>query len=241
MALLKTADADAVRRRFQNELVDEVTIRFYTASSTGLTVPGWECEYCPATQQLLEEVAALDPRVKLEIHSMAGELDVGHPLPVERVPAVVVAPGGGAAEPNLGARVRFYGIPAGFEFDVLIEDIIAASRRDSGLAPETKAALAGLTADVHLQVFVTPTCPHCPGAGRLAHAMALESPHVRADVIESMEFPSVADRYGVYGVPKVVLNETRSFEGAVPEAAFLAQVLAAAADRSGHAAAPAAR
>jgi glutaredoxin-like protein len=230
MALLKPADADAIRQRFQNELVDEVTIRLYTASSTGLTVPGWECEYCPATQQLLEEVAALDPRVKVEVHSMAAEGDAGHPLPVDRVPAVVI-----------GSGVRFYGIPAGFEFAVLIDDIIAASRRDSGLAPETKAALAALTRDVHLQVFVTPTCPHCPGAGRLAHAMALESPRVRADVIESMEFPSLADRYAVYGVPKVVLNETHSFEGAVPEAVFLDQVLAAAAERGGEPAAPAAR
>jgi hypothetical protein len=63
--------------------------------------------------------------------------------------------------------------------------------------------------------------------------MALESPRVRADVIEATEFPALADRYGVYGVPKVVLNETYSFEGALPEAAFLKHVMAAAVEQVG--------
>jgi glutaredoxin-like protein len=185
------------------------------------------------TQQLLEEVAALDPRLTLEVHSVTAELNGAPAPPVDRIPAIVLGRAGGAG-------IRFYGIPSGFEFAALLDDLIAVSRNDSGLAPETKAALATLAQDVHVQVFVTPTCPYCPGASRLAHAMALESPRVRADVIESMEFPSLAERYGVYGVPKIVLNETRSFEGALPEAAFLEHVLAAAAEPGGQPAAPAA-
>lgn len=236
MAILKTSDAEAVRRRFHDELAGDVTIRFFTASVTGLVVPGWEAEYGPMTRRLLEEVAALDPRLKLEVHSVAAEMDLTRPLPVERVPAIILSRGG--ADERAG--IRFYGIPSGFEFAALIDDLIAVSRNDSGLAPETKAALAGLTEDIHIQVFVTPTCPYCPRASRLAHAMALESSRVRADVIESMEFPSLADRYGVRGVPKIVINETRGFEGALPEAAFLEHVLAAAAERTRPSAAPAA-
>ncbi|MDR7463775.1 MAG: thioredoxin family protein [Armatimonadota bacterium] len=124
--------------------------------------------------------------------------------------------------------MRYYGIPAGFEFAAFLEDLVAVSRRDSGLSPQTRQALAGLARDVHIQVFVTPTCPYCPRAARLAHAMALESPRVRADVIDASEYPDLAQRYSVYGVPKVVINETTQFEGALPEAAFLAAVLQAA-------------
>ncbi len=58
--------------------------------------------------------------------------------------------------------------------------------------------------------------------------MAIESPNVTADVIEVSEFPDVAERYQVYGVPKVVLNEKQSFEGALPEAQFLSNVVGAA-------------
>jgi glutaredoxin-like protein len=228
MGLLKPADAAAVRKRFQAELADEVTIRFFTSSAAGLTVPGQDCELCPATQQLLEELTGLDSRLRLEVHSLAAASETGRAPAVDRVPAIILGRNG-------DARIRFYGIPSGYEFAVLLDDLIAVSKGDSGLTPHTRQTLAALPADVHIQVFVTPTCPYCPRASHLAHAMALESPHIRADVVESMEFPSLADRYSIYGVPKIVLNETVSFEGAVPEAAFLEQVLAAAAAHAGHA------
>lgn len=54
--------------------------------------------------------------------------------------------------------------------------------------------------------------------------MAVESEHVTADVIEAMEFPDLSQRYGVRGVPKIVINETTEFVGALPEAQYLAHV-----------------
>ena len=57
--------------------------------------------------------------------------------------------------------------------------------------------------------------------------MAVESSHVTADVIEAMEFPDLAQRYGVRGVPKIVINETTEFVGALPEDQYLAHVRAA--------------
>ncbi len=57
--------------------------------------------------------------------------------------------------------------------------------------------------------------------------MAVESEQVTADVIEAMEFPDLSRRYAVRGVPKIVINETTEFVGALPEAEFLAHVRAA--------------
>jgi protein-disulfide isomerase len=57
--------------------------------------------------------------------------------------------------------------------------------------------------------------------------MAVESERVTADVIEAMEFPDLAQRYGVRGVPKIVINETTEFVGALPEAEYLAHIKAA--------------
>jgi hypothetical protein len=65
-------------------------------------------------------------------------------------------------------------------------------------------------------------------AAGLAHAIAVESPHVVADAIEAQEFPELAARYGVMGVPKTIVNETVEFVGAVPEEEFVANVLRAA-------------
>ena len=54
--------------------------------------------------------------------------------------------------------------------------------------------------------------------------MAVESDRVTGDVIEAMEFPDLAGRYQVRGVPKIVINETTEFVGALPEPQYLAHV-----------------
>lgn len=51
--------------------------------------------------------------------------------------------------------------------------------------------------------------------------MAVESTHVTADVIEAMEFPDLARRYAVRGVPKIVINDRVEFVGAQPENEFV--------------------
>lgn len=52
----------------------------------------------------------------------------------------------------------------------------------------------------------------------LAHQMALESPMVEAEMIEAMEFPELANRHGVSGVPQTTINDgVGTVIGAVPE------------------------
>jgi hypothetical protein len=50
--------------------------------------------------------------------------------------------------------------------------------------------------------------------------MAIANSHVIADVVEVSEFPDLASRYAVRGVPKTVINDAVEFLGNVPEAAF---------------------
>lgn len=51
---------------------------------------------------------------------------------------------------------------------------------------------------------------------------------MRADIVEASEFPELAERYNVYAVPKIVVNETTEFVGAQPEGAFVGYVARAA-------------
>ncbi|MDR5696557.1 MAG: thioredoxin family protein [Armatimonadota bacterium] len=219
MTFLKPQDVQALRERFQQQLVGDVALTLFTTSHAGLALPGTDCQTCEATQRLLEEVAAADPRIRLQVRSIVTDAEQARAAGVEGIPAILIGEHG---------RARYYGIPAGLEFAVLVEGLVAASRGDSGLRPQTRQALAYLERDVHIRVFVTPTCPYCPRLARLAHAMAQESERVRADVVEAMEFPALADRYAVVGVPKVVINETYGFEGARPEEVLLQHALEAA-------------
>lgn len=64
--------------------------------------------------------------------------------------------------------------------------------------------------------------------------MAVESEYVTADVIEAMEFPDLSRRFRVQGVPKIVINDSAEFVGALPEPQYLAQIKAAVGENGGN-------
>ena len=63
---------------------------------------------------------------------------------------------------------------------------------------------------------------------RLAQQLAVESDLVTADLVEVTEFPHLAQQYQVRAVPRTVVNETVSIEGALPESEFVKAVVTAA-------------
>ncbi len=63
---------------------------------------------------------------------------------------------------------------------------------------------------------------------RLAQQLAVESDLISADLVEVTEFPQLAQRYHVRAVPRTVVNDTSSIEGALPESEFVKAVVAAA-------------
>ncbi len=114
------------------------------------------CEYCEETQQLLEEVTGLSEKLSLTVKDLQDDAELAAQYHVDKAPAfVMLAKDGDAPARDFG--IRFYGIPAGHEFTSLINDLLLVSKGDSGLSPQTRAYLAGLTEPVTLQVFVTPT------------------------------------------------------------------------------------
>jgi glutaredoxin-like protein len=122
--------------------------------------------------------------------------------------------------------MRFLGAPAGYEFMSLVEAVIVAGTGDSGLSPESRALIAEQVAGpMEIQVFVTPTCPHCPRAVTLAHRMAAESPQIRATCVEATEFLDLSRKYRVTGVPKTVVNDAIEILGALPEDAFVRTIV----------------
>jgi predicted DsbA family dithiol-disulfide isomerase len=59
----------------------------------------------------------------------------------------------------------------------------------------------------------------------LAHQIAIESDYITADMVEATEFPFLADKYQVYGVPRTVINEDIHIEGAAPEDALVSKLM----------------
>jgi predicted DsbA family dithiol-disulfide isomerase len=55
--------------------------------------------------------------------------------------------------------------------------------------------------------------------------MAFANPNITAIAVEATEFPDLARRYRVTGVPKTVVNDTTEILGALPPDAFIEQAL----------------
>jgi glutaredoxin-like protein len=182
------------------------------------------CDYCNETKQLLEEVIALNHKIELSVHDIDQEPEIASRYRVTNTPGIVIAAKDQQVVKNLG--IQFSGIPSGHEFSTLINDILMVSRRDSGLDTKTREYLKNLDKPLHLQVFVTPTCPYCPRAVLLAHQMAMENPNmILAEGVEATEFPELANRFNVRGVPQTVINAgVGMVVGAVPEQNLLAQI-----------------
>jgi glutaredoxin-like protein len=125
--------------------------------------------------------------------------------------------------------VRFFGIPGGYEFASFLESLKDGATGHAGIAPETREKLALVSSPVHIQVFVTPSCPYCTQAVRTAHKLAVEFSNITADMVEVEEFAEMADRYGVSSVPKVVINDKVEFTGALSEPYFAQAILKAVA------------
>jgi glutaredoxin-like protein len=152
--LLKDSDREQLRQEF-GKLQEPVKLVFFTQAL--------DCEYCGLTQQVLEEVASLSDKIILQTHNFAIDKDQVSEYKIARVPAVAVVRvetqtvDGVARTRDRDYGIRFYGVPAGYEFAALINDIFDVSRGDSGLNDQSKAMLAQLKEPLHLQVFSTPT------------------------------------------------------------------------------------
>ena len=186
-----------------------------------------ECQYCRETRQIAEELTELSDMLELEVYDFVADQEIVEAYQIDKIPAIAMTRGGEAPK-DYG--IRFYGIPSGYEFSSLIENIMMIARGDSGLSDDTRAWVEKLEGPMHLQVFVTPTCPYCPRAVIMAHQLAFESEFVTADMVEATEFPHLSMKYQVQGVPRTVINETIHMEGAAPEPMLLAKLREAAAN-----------
>ena len=216
MALINDKDAKAVRERLAR-LPGPVTLAIFTQE--------FECEYCRQTRQLAEEVASLSGgKVVTEVFDLVRDKAEADRMGIDKIPALAVL--GGKGEDH---GIRFFGIPAGYEFSSLLESLDMVAKGDSGLAPGTRTKLKALTSSLNLQVFVTPTCPYCPRAVLTAFRFAMESEKVHASMVEASEFPHLANKHQVSGVPHTVIGESpQAMIGAYPESAAADMLVAVA-------------
>ena len=159
----------------------------------------YECTYCVQNVELAEDMAGLSEKIVHEGYDFEKDAALAEELGVDKIPAIVVTADG----KDVG--IRFFGIASGYEFVSLLDAIRTVSTGNHELSRDTVAKIEALDKPVHIQVFVTPTCPYCTKSVVLAHRLAFVSSNIRSDMVEAIEFPHLAQKYNVAGVPRTVM------------------------------------
>ena len=141
MGLIGDADGQQIRQRLA-EMVNPVRLIHFTQELN--------LEYGRETKQLVEELAGFSDKLSVEVYNFLLDKDRVAEYGIDKVPATVIRNG-----KDYG--IRFYGIPAGYEFSTLLDTILDVSKGDSRLNPESREKLGAITEPLQLEVFVTPT------------------------------------------------------------------------------------
>ena len=141
MGILKEKDKEKVTNIFKG-IEKDVTIVMFTQEM--------ECPRCEMTRTMLEEVSGLSDKLSLEVHDFVAEADLAKKYGVDKIPATVILG-------DMDYGIRCYGVPAGYENNVLIEDIMDVGKRNPGLSKEVMTELAKIDRPVHMQVLISPT------------------------------------------------------------------------------------
>ncbi len=141
MGLIREEDALEIRERLK-PMVDPVKLVHFTQELN--------LEYGVQARQLVEEVAALSDKLTVEVCNFLLDKEKVTEYGIDKVPATVVRNG-----KDFG--IRFYGIPAGYEFATLLDAIVSVSTGATGLSEASKEKISRIAQPLHLEVFVTPT------------------------------------------------------------------------------------
>jgi alkyl hydroperoxide reductase subunit AhpF len=129
----------AETRRILAELRDPVRMTCFTQA---------ECHSCGQVVELAGEVAALSPRLRLDIKDFVADAAEAARLGVSRVPSLALSREGEGRAP-----VRYSGLPAGHEFGAFLRTLILLST-GRGLPGVDAAAVAPIVRPAGLKVFV---------------------------------------------------------------------------------------
>ena len=196
-----------------SDMIEPVTMVLFTQENDN------ECVNCDDTVQLLTEIAELNDLITLVLKDLDRDADEAVNYNVTMTPSFVMLDSKGQYR-----GVQFNGIPAGHEINSFLSALLGMSGADNGFDAKTIARIKNIKKPVDIKVFVTTSCPHCPGAVAKAHQLSMLNENISGMMIEANSFHELSRKYNVSGVPKIVINDTIEMLGDQPLEAFLTKL-----------------
>jgi glutaredoxin-like protein len=209
-----------IQQRLAEGLTGRVRIDYFTQKPSPIVIPGREeCRFCGEVEGALRDIASLHEKISLQIHEFADSQNEAERLGVKRVPCTVI-------RGQANRALRFYGLPGGTQFPLLVETIVMSSQPGAALDRAIASKLKRLREPVQISVFVTPVCQYSAPVAAAAFRLALASAQVKAEVVEISEFPELVQRFGVTATPTTIIDGRMAIRGTLDEASLAAHVVA---------------
>ncbi len=202
---------DEIKKQLKDilqKLQNKVTIAYFTQE--------FECDTCKETHEFLDEFVELSDKLELKLYDFKADKEMVEKHHVDMIPAIVLLDKDGKDH-----GIKFYGLPGGYEINSFISGLLEVSGVEQPVEEALRTRIKNINKDVHIKVFITLSCPHCPGAVSNAHKLALLNDHVVADMVESSTFNTEAIKYNVSAVPKIVINDEHELIGNQPLEKYL--------------------
>jgi len=206
--LLSEDTKTSLRNSFK-VLQDKVVIELFTKD-------GLNDQYNEFTRMLLRALANLSDKIEVNFNTIGDERSAKHQI--THSPTVLLSPE--------RYKIRYTGAPIGEEGRSFVQTILRLSLGESTLSPRSKSKLADLKDRREIQVFVTPSCPYCPGEVMNAFKAAIERPDlISAECIEVTENLDLARQVNLGGVPMTLVNGVGVAKGLQSEDSFIESLL----------------
>lgn len=168
------------------------------------------------TRGFLTEIAEVGEKIMVNFNDMPNGRIKAEELGVERFPGFAVLD-----EEGTDYGIQFYGLPGGHEINSFIYALMQVGGPREELPDDLADEVAEMDKDINIKVFVTLSCPHCPGAVSKAQRLAMENPRIQAEMIDANLFPELSQKHNVSSVPKIVFNDREELIGNQPVEAFI--------------------
>ena len=136
--MISDLEKDVIKKKF-TALVNDVELVNFTQE--------YECQFCKEARDIVLQLGALSPKIKVKVFDFVNNGDDVTKFNIKKIPAIAII-----GKQDYG--IRYYGVPAGYEFTAFIDDIIDVSNGTTSLSEIIKKKLADIKKPVHLQVFV---------------------------------------------------------------------------------------
>lgn len=197
-----------LRKAFE-DLKDAVTLEVFTRK-------GENDSYNKPTLAFCRELGEISD--KIQVSEFDCDSDKAKERGVDRSPTVLLNPD--------QLDIRYLGAPLGEEARTFIETIMLLSIGENRLTDSSKEILGELSEKREIKIFVSPSCPYCPGQVSNAFRAAMFKPDlISVQCIETGENMDLAEKYQASSLPKTVINETFSQKGLYPEERFIVEMV----------------